>query len=335
MKLAALLLLLLANNVFSFQPTVPSSSLVVGVNQGKKSLTVSSASASEAVGLTREEDPSEKKSAKGLVISSALGSLASVSLAAKAGLIKGPGGLPYSNILLARDCGASVLVTVLAYVFVKTITRLAKNGVLHPRDSRKIIHTLSAPLFLLCWPLFSKAGRWFAACAPLTNAIRLWLAGRGAGETELANAVSRSGNVEEAGGGPFLYCLVTIAAVMLFWTDSLAGVVAICAMAVGDGLADIVGRRLGKNNKWFFSERKSMAGSLAFWVGSATAAVGLSLWLSAVTGVTPLGSFPTSTLVARICAVTGVSAVVELIPIGDDNWTVPTTAALLSMLFLQ
>jgi dolichol kinase len=61
-----------------------------------------------------------------------------------------------------------------------------------------------------------------------------------------------------------VYVLVMLAAISLFWRENLIGITALCTMAAGDGMADIVGRRLGKDNKWFFSEKKSMAGSLAF-----------------------------------------------------------------------
>ncbi len=105
---------------------------------------------------------------------------------------------PYTNELIFRDSGAALLSSVLALIFVKTITMLAAKNILQPRDSRKIIHTLSAPLFMLVWPLFSDlwGARLFAASVPLLQAVRLWLAGMnqgGADSNELAGAISRSG----------------------------------------------------------------------------------------------------------------------------------------------
>jgi hypothetical protein len=40
--------------------------------------------------------------------------------------------------------------------------------------SRKLVHTLAGPLFLLCWPLFSAApeARFLAALVPALNAAR-------------------------------------------------------------------------------------------------------------------------------------------------------------------
>ncbi len=90
---------------------------------------------------------------------------------------------PYTNELLARDVGSSLLTTVLALIFVKTITHLAAKGVLEARDSRKIIHMCSAPLFMITWPLFSNlsGARVFAAFVPALQCCRLWLAGTNRG----------------------------------------------------------------------------------------------------------------------------------------------------------
>jgi hypothetical protein len=62
-----------------------------------------------------------------------------------------------------------------ATVFVKAVTHLAKIGILEPHDSRKIIHTLLAPLFMILRPLFSDVygTRAFVGIVPLLNALRL------------------------------------------------------------------------------------------------------------------------------------------------------------------
>lgn len=56
-------------------------------------------------------------------------------------------------------------------------------------------------------------------------------------ETELAKAISRSGDAKEALGGPFLYVIILAAALLLFWRESLAGIVAVSTMAAGDGVS--------------------------------------------------------------------------------------------------
>jgi phytol kinase len=262
---------------------------------------------------------------------------------------------PYTPSLIIRDLSSTMLSIAGAVVFVKAITTPAKQGNLDPRDARKIIHTLSAPLFVLLWPLFSNAygARIFASIVPVLNAMRLIVAGTGSSsssssgssdeqfassmggsESELAGAISRSGDAKEALGGPFIYVVVLFFAILFFWTDTPIGIVSIATMAVGDGLADLVGRRFGSSNKWFFNKDKSMAGSAAFVIGSFVGAFALIQWLISTGAMDPL-DLSTVGLVGRLLAISVLCAGVELIPAGDDNWTVPLSAAGLSAFLLN
>jgi dolichol kinase len=304
---------------------------------------------------------------------SALLSISLVSLAALTQHLPGPpidaaGGIPsfwgtipfgvlysgscdaYSPSLVLRDASSAALCIAGATAFVKAVTHSAKIGMLEPRDSRKIIHTLSAPLFMMLWPLFSDAygARAFAGIVPLLNALRLYLAGTGGGgdgssgdgrsssssESELAGAISRSGDARESLGGPFIYVMVLLFSTLLFWRDSPVGVVSLATMACGDGLADLVGRRLGSTNKWFFNRSKSMAGSAAFIAGSFVASFGLISWLTSTGAMDALG-LSSFELAKRLLAIAVVCAGVELIPAGDDNYSVPISAALLSAFLLS
>ena len=262
---------------------------------------------------------------------------------------------PYTPSLIIRDLSSTMLSIAGAVVFVKAITTPAKQGNLDPRDARKIIHTLSAPLFVLLWPLFSNAygARIFASIVPVLNAMRLIVAGTGSSsssssgssdeqfassmggsESELAGAISRSGDAKEALGGPFIYVVVLFFAILFFWTDTPIGIVSIATLAVGDGLADLVGRRFGSSNKWFFNKDKSMAGSAAFVIGSFVGAFALIQWLISTGAMDPL-DLSTVGLVGRLLAISVLCAGVELIPAGDDNWTVPLSAAGLSAFLLN
>lgn len=133
-------------------------------------------------------DDSSGTNRRALVAIAGLTTLSSVMLAAKIGVLPGMPLVdgtfaPYTDSMIARDTGATLLSFVLAYGFVKTITGLAKMGVLDPLDSRKIIHTFSGPLFILVWPIFSAAtgARFFAGIVPIINALRLYLAAAGEG----------------------------------------------------------------------------------------------------------------------------------------------------------
>ena len=244
----------------------------------------------------------------------------------------------YPTQLVFRDMGMSLLSTALALVFVKTITALASKDIIQPRDSRKIIHSLSAPLYMLFWPLFSDefGARLFAATVPLLQAIRLWLAATQKGGddgSELAAAISRSGDTKEALGGPFIYVIVLFVAIMTCFKDNFAGMMALSAMAAGDGMADIFGRRFGKNNKWFFNRDKSMAGTAAFIVASSLCSIGLGYYFYIIGAVPLTMSFVQ--LATKFVTISVLSAFIELIPIVDDNWSVPICAGILSLIFLQ
>lgn len=253
----------------------------------------------------------------------------------------------YTPTLIVRDVRSTVLCIAGAAAFVKGITYPSSMGYIEPRDARKIIHTCSAPLFLLLWPLFSNAygARVFASIVPLLNALRLFVAGTGSSsdnggessrgsETELAGAISRSGDAKEALGGPFIYVIVMFISTLFFWTDSPVGVVSMATMALGDGLADLIGRRFGSSNKWLFNKSKSMAGSAAFVAGSFVGSYGLILWLTSMGAMDPL-SLDTVGLLGRLLVIAVFCAGVELIPVGDDNWSVPSSAALLSAFLLN
>ena len=120
----------------------------------------------------------------------------------------------------------------------------------------------------------------------------------------------------------------------LFFRDNLTGVIALSTMAAGDGLADIFGRRFGKNNKWSFSDgSKSIAGSAAFFVGASLCSLGLSAWLIS-TGAIHV-DMGLSEIAMEIIFISLVSAGVELLDVVDDNWSVPITAAVLSSILVS
>lgn len=136
----------------------------------------------------------------------------------------------------------------------------------------------------------------------------------------------RSGDQREALGGPFLYVIILFFSIVCFWRDGPVGVVALSAMAAGDGLADLVGRRYGKGNKWWFNRDKSIAGSMAFWVGATCCALILLSVLS-------IDLQPTVPLnpEALVCGIMATTALLEVAPIKfDDNYLVPLSAAALA-----
>ena len=134
-------------------------------------------------------------------------------------------------------------------------------------------------------------------------------------------------------GGPFIYVIILFVSIIACFTDNFTGIMALSAMAAGDGMADIIGRRLGKGNKWFFNEDKSIAGTLAFIVASSLCSIGLGFYLQYVGAVTI--AVPFMDLVGKFVTISVISAFVELVPFGDYNWSVPVSAAVLSLLMLR
>ena len=77
-----------------------------------------------------------------------------------------------------------------------------------------------------------------------------------------------------------------------------------------------------------------MAGSAAFVAGSFVGSYGLLFWLTSLGAMEPLG-MGTMGIAGRLLAIAVICAGVELIPVGDDNWSVPISAALLSSFLLR
>lgn len=258
-----------------------------------------------------------------------LSGLVAVVAAAKTGTLG-----VYTDAMILRDAGFTFLFAILGYVLVKLITLGYEKDIYDAKVARKLNHTLAAPLYILFWPFFSAAdgARYFAVLVTLTNVVRLYIAGTG-GDSSLANAVSRSGDKSEALGGPFIYvCLFTVF-LLLFWRTSMVGIIAMSTMAAGDGMADLVGRRWGRNNKWWFSDDKSVTGTTAFAVASSLTSIGLVQWLIA-NGCLQTSLEPME-LAVKIIGISVTCALVELLPVGDDNYTVPLTAAALAALLLR
>ena len=138
---------------------------------------------------------------------------------------------------------------------------LTKKGVIDSKLSRKIIHSGSAPIFMLLWPLYSASSnaKYIASSVVAIQAGRLILAGLGAGNKDdqnksnygvvatnslnnnnnnnndnnnnnngnrgIVGAISRSGSKKEALQGPLIYTIMLFLGTLIWFRDSPAGVV--------------------------------------------------------------------------------------------------------------
>lgn len=250
-----------------------------------------------------------------------------------AALTNAPSAFAPLALPMARDAGIALFTAVAAVGWIGFWGRLAASGRISTSVSRKLVHVGCGPGFVIAWTLFSDlpSARLIACAVPVLSLLRILRAGlRSEGNSDIVRAVSRTGAPREALGGPLLYTLVLLAATSIGWRSHVAAV-GVCMMAVGDGLADIVGRKFGRR-KWPFSPDKSLAGSAAFVAGGFLSSLGV-VALFAACGLT---SLTVAQSAAPLLLITLLSAAVELLPasVADDNLSVPCVAAALTAFLL-
>jgi phytol kinase len=140
--------------------------------------------------------------------------------------------------------------------------------------------------------------------------------------------MSRSGDRREILHGPLFYGVAFVVLTLIFWRHSPVGMVALMILCGGDGLADIVGNRIGGVHlPW--SQKKTVSGSLTMLLGGFLFAI-LITWVFVGQGYFD-GRM--TDYVLPIAIISLVCALIESLPFSDiDNITVPVTAVLLGLL---
>ncbi len=164
---------------------------------------------------------------------------------------------------------ATLLTFVIAVTFLRLMDYIAQRGWIDSRTSRKLIHIGTGPIFVLCWLMYPDAwiSRWLAALVPLLITVQFALVGFGVIKDEAAvKAMSRTGDRREILRGPLFYGIMFVAITLIYWKESLIGIPALMMLCGGDGIADIVGRRV-KSPRLPWSPDKSVAGSLSVFLG--------------------------------------------------------------------
>src|SRR4026208_938762 len=142
---------------------------------------------------------------------------------------------------------ATLFTFLIALAFLRLMDYLAHRGIIESKLSRKIIHIGTGPIFVLCWLMYPdvQVSRWLAALVPFVITIQFALVGTGLLKDEAAvKAMSRTGDRREILRGPLFYGIIFIAMTLLYWKDSFIGIPALMMLCGGDGIADIVGRRV-------------------------------------------------------------------------------------------
>ena len=228
---------------------------------------------------------------------------------------------------------ALFITLILALAEIRALDFAAHRGWIESRLSRKLIHILTGPLFVLCWLLFPAPEiwyyRWLAALVPLLFTVQFALIGLGIVKDEASvKAMSRTGDRREILHGPLFYGIIFVVMTVLFWKDSPIGMIAVMLMCGGDGLADIMGRGL-RSPKLPWNKDKSVAGSLGMLLGG-WVLTAFIIFIFILKGVFP-GPFTGYLLPITYLAV--LATLVESLPIKDvDNITVTLAAVAMGYL---
>ncbi len=224
-----------------------------------------------------------------------------------------------------QDGIALVMTMGAALAFLRVCNLIASRRWLPEDITRKLVHIGTGPLYLLCWPLFSETwhARWAAVIVPAILTAVFALVGLGVVRSEgFVASMSRSGDRRELLRGPLIYGAVFVAVTAIFWVNSPIGIAILMLVCGGDGLADVVGRRLG-HAKLPGQALKSWAGSLAFLLG------GLTFSIAYMSFFGNLGYWDVSLrslmgpLLISVCVATLVEA---YSPSDLDNLSVPVAA---------
>jgi phytol kinase len=143
-------------------------------------------------------------------------------------------------------------------------------------------------------------------------------------------AMSRTGDPRELLRGPFMYGVVFVVVTLIFWTTSPVGVILLMLLCGGDGMADVVGRRLGRA-KLPGQQQKSWAGSLGFFLGGLVLTLALLAFFDAV-GFLQID--PRTALAPVLLTTVLATAVEGYTPADFDNVTVPLSALVVLWLII-
>ena len=223
---------------------------------------------------------------------------------------------------------ALVITFAVSVLFLRSMDYIAHRGWMDSRLSRKVIHIGTGPLFVLCWFLFQETpdARWLAALVPFAVTVQFALIGLGVIKDEASvEAMSRSGDPREILRGPLFYGIMFVVLTIVFWRDTPTGIVALMMLCGGDGIADIIGRKV-KSPKLSWSENKSIAGSLGvFFGGWILSALILFIYVNA--GVFPA---PFTLYLIPLTLIALGTTIIESLPFKDvDNITAPVVSALM------
>src|SRR5512147_1864012 len=222
---------------------------------------------------------------------------------------------------------ATVLTFAIALGFLRLMDYFAHRGWMDSKLSRKVIHIGTGPIFVLCWLMFPDLpiSRWLAALVPFAITVQFALVGTGIMKDEASvQAMSRTGDRREILRGPLFYGIMFVVLTIVYWKDSPVGITALMMMCGGDGIADIVGRRV-KSPKLSWSREKSVAGLVSVFAGGWL----MTLFVIAVYISVRVFGAPFPVYILPVTWIALGATLVESLPFKDiDNITLTVVSAL-------
>ena len=200
----------------------------------------------------------------------------------------------------------------------KYISILSKQN-LDVNLSRKLIHITCAPSFISSWVFYNDFyPNLCGLFVPLLSSLYLIYK-----RDNLKDYISRSGKSNELFKGPLIYTLILSFLTYKYWLFNEFGIISMLMLSIGDGFADIIGRKYGKH-KWFFNKKKSIEGTIGFFI---TSLIGNLLFLKYLS----MFNYNFGINLSRIIMISLLSSLIELIPFIDDNISIP----IFSILYLR
>jgi len=235
-----------------------------------------------------------------------------------------------SNLVFVWDLIATVISIVILLAIVQINALMQKKGKVSPIITRKLVHILAGPVFVVTWMLFSGeiVSHYVAVIVPLLFVLQFITIGMGVIKNEsFVASMSRSGDPRELLQGTLYYAIVMVLMTWFWFYVPSTGIskanptalLIIGCISGGDGLADIIGRKFGGEKKFGIKgSEKTIIGSIGMLVGSILVSSILVLIFSL-----EVPQFDILTLILPIIVVSIVATIVEaLSPKGTDNFTV-------------
>jgi dolichol kinase len=247
------------------------------------------------------------------------------------------------NFAWLWDLIAMVIATVTLLLVVKINGKIQKSGKLPTYITRKIIHIVVAPIFLLTWFLYTctAASRYIAMLVPLAFVGQFIAIGTGLMKDEdSVRSMSRTGDPKELLQGTLYYSIIILLVTIVWFyvpasalnytalKGNPAAFVIIGCLAGGDGFADIIGRKYGKKKFGIAGAEKSFAGALGMFFGSFVFSMGLIALFSL-----EVDNFNVIQLMLPVTIISLVATIVELLsPPHIDNITIPIAVIIVIVL---